>query len=64
VLLEEGDVCSRQAEVTDLQVAVTVDQKVLRLQISVEDVRTMDVLQATQDLVQEELNVLIGDLLL
>jgi len=52
------DVRSGQAEVAYFQVTITVDQQVARLEISVKNARRVEVLKATQDLVEEELDVL------
>lgn len=46
-----------EAEVADLEFAVGIDEQVARLQISVQDVRGVDVLQAAQDLVDEGLKM-------
>jgi hypothetical protein len=69
---------ARQAEVSDLKLAVGVHEEVTaaqsmcvtlkgktksapRLQVAVEDVRGVDVLQAAQGLVDERLEVCIGE---
>jgi hypothetical protein len=51
---------SRETEVTDLELAVGVDQKVTGLQVSMEDVGGVDILETAEDLVDEGLEVSIG----
>ena len=52
---------SCQAEVAYLEVAGGVEEKVARFQVSVYHVGGMDVLEASQDLVQEVADVLVGE---
>lgn len=52
------DLRSGKAEVAYFQVAITVDQQVARLEISVKNAGRMEVLEASQDLIEEELDVL------
>lgn len=49
-----------QAEITDLEQTITIDQKVARLNVTVQDPRRVQVLEAAQDLVQEHLYVVCG----
>lgn len=58
----EGD--ASQAEITDLELAVGVGKDVLGLKVAVEDVGSVDVLEATQQLVQEELVMLRGQVVI
>lgn len=65
-----GNIGAGQTEVADLKVAVGIHQDVARLlrqgekyQIAVQDVCRVDVLQAAEDLVEEELAVLVGEVL-
>ena len=51
----------RQPKVADLELAVRVGQDVLGFEVTVEHLGAMDVLQATQHLVQEKLVVLGGE---
>eukprot|EP00955_Chlamydomonas_euryale_P068891 360262-Chlamydomonas_euryale.AAC.9 len=51
---------AREAKVADLELAVRVGQDVLRLQVTVEDFGRVYVLEAAQHLVEEELVVLRG----
>ena len=44
---------SRQAEIGNLELAVGVDQQVSRLQVTVQDVCTVDVFQTAQNLVDK-----------
>ena len=48
---------SSRAEVTDLEFAVSIDQKIARLEISEQDVSRVDVFESTQSLVYERLKV-------
>ena len=50
-----------QAKVADLELAVGVDEQVAGLEIAVEDVGRVDVLQTAQDLVDEGLEVCVGE---
>lgn len=49
---------ARQAEVTDLQVAVLVHENITRLQVPVDDAGRVDILEPAQDLVEEVLDEL------
>lgn len=51
---------AREAKVADLQLAVRVHQQIAGLQIAVEDIRTVDVLEATKRLVDKTLEVRIA----
>jgi len=50
---------SGQTEVTDFEIAIFVDQNVGRLEVSVNDARTVDVFKTSEDLVQEILDKLL-----
>mmetsp|Transcript_42244 Transcript_42244/g.90136 ORF Transcript_42244/g.90136 Transcript_42244/m.90136 type:complete len:270 (+) Transcript_42244:701-1510(+) len=53
-----------KAEVADLQVAVLVHEEVARLEVAMQHVRRVDGVDTTQDLVEEVLEVLVGERLL
>ena len=55
-----GLLYARQTEITDLEQTITIDQKVARFDVAVQDARRVQVLEATQDLVQEHLHVVRG----
>lgn len=55
---------SREAEIADLELAVSVYEEVTRLEITVEDVRGMNVFEAAERLVDEGLEVRVGEWLL
>ena len=57
-------VASGKPEVAYQKIAVAVHKEVARLKVAMKDVRTMDVLQRPQCLVDEVLVVLVGQLLL
>ena len=61
LLLLGGVDRAREAEVADLQVAVLVHQQVARLQVTVEHMRSVDSVHAAEDLVEEVLEVLVGE---
>lgn len=48
---------SGQTKVTDLEVAVGIDEQIRRLEVAVQHVGRMDVLESAEDLVQEVLRV-------
>ena len=52
---------SRQAEIGNLQLAVRVDEQVAGLQVTVQHVGAVDVFQPAQDLVDEGLEVGVGE---
>lgn len=52
---------ARQSKVANFEVAVAVDEQVAGLQVAMEDTARVDVLKASQNLVQEELNVLVAE---
>lgn len=58
----EGD--TSKAEVADLELAVSIGEDVLGLEIAVEDIGSVDVLEAAQQLVEEELVVLRGQVVI
>ncbi len=68
---ELREVGSGKSEVADLQVAIAVDKQVsgflhlvhLRYQVSMQDLRRVNVLHPSEDLVEEELTMFIGQLL-
>lgn len=53
-------VSTREAEIADLELAVCVDEQVSRLEVAVQNVRGMDVLEPAERLVDERLEVRIG----
>lgn len=60
ILLGVDGETTRQTEITDLQFAVGIHQQVSGFQISVEDVGRVDVLETAEDLVDEGLEMGIG----
>jgi len=58
---EVGDVGAGEAEIADFQVAVAVNQQVARFQVPVQDTCGVQVLQAAEDLIGEESDVLFGE---
>lgn len=60
VLLRVDRETTGQAEVTNLELAVGIDQQVTGFEIAVQDVGRVDVLETTEDLVDEGLEVGIG----
>mmetsp|Transcript_20246 Transcript_20246/g.41378 ORF Transcript_20246/g.41378 Transcript_20246/m.41378 type:complete len:239 (-) Transcript_20246:447-1163(-) len=54
----------RQSKVTDLQVAILVDEQVARLKVAVEHMCRMECMHASQDLIEKVLKVLVGERLL
>jgi virulence-associated protein VapD len=56
-------VSSSQTKVTNLEVAVFVEQKVAWLEISVDDIRAVDVKTSSKQLVHEVLRVVVGQIL-
>ena len=52
---------SRETEITDLQLTVRVHEQVSGLQVSVENVGGVDVFQTAEDLVDEGLEVCVGE---
>ena len=52
---------AREPKVGDLQVAVLVDEQVGGLEVAVEHVARVDVLEAAEELVEEVLDVLVGE---
>lgn len=61
ILLRVDTEASRQAEIGNLQFAVGVDQQVTRLQVTVQHIGAVDVFQTAQDLVDEGLEVSVGE---
>jgi hypothetical protein len=61
VLLGVDGEAAGEAKVADLELAVGVDQEVSRLQVAVEDVGGVDVLESAEDLVDEGLEVGVGE---
>jgi hypothetical protein len=59
VLLWVHGETSGQSEVANFELAIGIHKQVARFQVAMEDVCGMDVLQATQDLVDERLEVCI-----
>lgn len=51
---------TRETKVTNLKFTIRIDQQVTGLQVTVQDVRRMDVLQTAEDLVDERLKMRIG----
>lgn len=60
ILLRVDREPTSQTEVTDLELTVRIDQQVSGFEISVEDIRRVDVLQTAEDLVDEGLEVGVG----
>ena len=50
-----------KTKIADLELAVGVDEQVAGLEVTVEDVGRVDVLEAAQDLVDEGLEVCVGE---
>jgi hypothetical protein len=61
ILLGVNGEASCQPEITDLQLAIRVNQQVSGLQIAMKHIGRVDVLQSAQDLVDEGLEVGIGE---
>jgi len=61
VLLWIHTEASCETEVADLELTVGVDEKIAGLEVTVQHVRTVDVLQTAQDLVDERLEVGVGE---
>lgn len=60
VLLRVHGEASGQTKVANLELAVGVDEEIARLQIAMEDIGGVDVLETAQDLVDEGLEVGVG----
>lgn len=60
ILLWVNRESTSQTKVTNLQLAIRVDQQVTGLQITVQDIRGVNILQTAQDLINEGLEVRIG----
>lgn len=60
ILLGINGEATRQAKVTDFQLAIGIDQQVTGLQISVQNIGRMDILQSAKNLVDEGLEMGIG----
>lgn len=60
-LARDGLVPSCEAKVADLELAVAVDEQVARLEVAVDHVRRVDVLDAAEELVEEELDVQVAE---
>lgn len=60
-LARDGLVSSRESKVTNLQLAVTVDEQVARLEVAMDHVSRVDVLDAAEELVEEELDVQVAE---
>ena len=52
-----------QSKITNLQVAIGIDQQIRGLQVAVQDIARMNVLEAAQDLIDKILNVIHAELL-
>jgi hypothetical protein len=61
ILLGINREAAREAEIANLQLAVGVDEQVARLEIAVQHVGRVDVLEAAQNLVDEGLEVGVGE---
>ena len=61
ILLGVDREASREAKVADLELAIRIDQQVARLEIAVQHVGRVDVLESAQDLVDEGLEVGVGE---
>lgn len=53
----------RQPEITDFEVTVSIEEKVCWLQVTVNNVRTMNRLEGTKSLIDKVLAVVIGEVL-
>ena len=51
---------SGKTEIANLELAISVDEQISGFQVSVQDVRRMDVLETTKDLVDEGLEMGVG----
>jgi hypothetical protein len=61
ILLRVHGKTSSQSKIADLKFAVGVYEQIAGLQVTMEDVRGVDVLQTTQDLVYKRLEVGVGE---
>jgi len=61
--LKSGNISSRKAEITDLEVTVGVNKEVPGLEITMINASRMNVLESSQNLIQEELDVIVCKLL-
>ena len=61
ILLRVHGEAASQSEIADLELAVGVDEQVAGLQVTMQHVRRVDVLEAAQDLVDEGLEVGVGE---
>ena len=59
-----GAVSTSQAKVTDLEFTISVYEEVTRLQIAMKDVCGMDIFETAQSLIDEGLEVSVGERLL
>ena len=60
ILLRVDRETTRQTKVTDFQLAIGIDQQVTGFQVTVQDVGRMDILQPAKNLVDEGLEMGIG----
>lgn len=61
ILLGIDREATREAEIANLQLAVGIDEQVARLEVAVQHVRRVYVLQTAEDLVDERLEMSIGE---
>lgn len=61
ILLGVDGEASRQAEIADLELAIGINEQVSGLQISMKDVGGVDVFETAQNLVNEGLEVSVGE---
>jgi hypothetical protein len=54
---------SRKTKVSNFDETIRVDEKIGRLQVTMEDISRVDVLESSQDLVREALDVIVRELL-
>lgn len=52
---------SREAEIANLQLAISIDEQVSRLQVTVKDIGRVNIFQSTQNLVDKGLEVGVGE---
>ena len=64
VVASTGAISTSETKVADLELTVGVDEEVARLEVTVQDVGGVDVLEAAEDLVDEGLEVRVGERLL
>ena len=61
ILLWVNRESSSQSKIANLQFAVGIDQEISGLQVAMKDIRRVDIFQSAQDLVDERLEMCIGE---